>query len=163
MGYTFSRAREADSEQIFGLINRRIEWLRQMGIPQWDKIGYWKAFPKEYYMDAIRSGRLYVLRDEDTDAVAAVGVISQGDRGWDDRSDAMYLHNFATEVGIRGLGEVYLNQWERLAASLGKKRLRLDCGFDNSYLDGYYLYHGFRAVGRVSEDGYEGVLREKLI
>lgn len=159
--YRFLPAERGDAEAVFTLIRKRIQWMDETGIQQWNVEDYWEVFPESYYFSAIAEKRLYVLKNSDS-AVAA-GVLAFRDRGWEEREDAVYLHNFVTARNARGAGDRFLEEWAALAWRLGKRVLRLDCAEDNERLNRYYEERGFRAVGRVEDGDYTGTRREKIL
>ena len=56
---TFELAGEQAVDEVFGLILRRIDWMDEKGIRQWNVTGYAEAYPKTHYQEQARLGRLY--------------------------------------------------------------------------------------------------------
>ena len=48
---TFELAGEQAVDEVFGLILRRIDWMDEKGIRQWNVTGYAEAYPKTHYQD----------------------------------------------------------------------------------------------------------------
>ena len=91
----------------------------------------------------IQSGNMFVYRLE---GIAAASVMllwgdvgMWGEKEGDDGS-AVYIHKLCTGDTFRGrgVGKQVMTQVESFAQKNGKKRLRLDCPYDNPYLCGYY-------------------------
>ena len=45
---TFELAGEQAVDEVFGLILRRIDWMDEKGIRQWNVTGYAEAYPKTH-------------------------------------------------------------------------------------------------------------------
>ena len=98
MSYTFRAAKPSEIESIFGLYQKRIRWMDEKGIHQWNTTGYLKAYPVDYYIEQQTLGNLYVLADNNV-IVGAVVLLQEDDR-WSDKKDlsAFYVHNLVTDT-----------------------------------------------------------------
>lgn len=159
-GFSFEPARPEDMECIFELIDARIQWLEDRGIDQWDRQIYWEVYPRQYYEDARRHHRLFVLRDCH-DAVVGAVVSSDSDQRWEADQPARYLHNLVTASTAKGAGRAILRSCEEIARMQGCCRLRLDCVRSNEKLNQYYETQGFIWVGSCDDGAYQGNKREK--
>lgn len=159
--YIFTPAAEADLPAVFGLINDRIHWMDEQGIIQWNKSGYWKAWPPEHYRTAVREGRLFVLKDGGR--VAGSVTLNTVDPRWDDGANACYIHNLVAALDAHGAGDAILRFCEEKAIAEGRDFLRLDCSHTNPRLNEYYEAHGFVLVGESPGTVYSANLREKKL
>lgn len=164
--FTLGLAAMEDAEAVFSIIRERIRWMDEQGIRQWNAADYWAIFPESYYRDAIKAGRLLVLRDRLTGKVAAAGVYAHTDGFWNDldgREGAGYIHNFAASRAFPGAGSLMLEKVEGYARREGRAKFRLDCRAGNARLNAYYESRGYQAVGEVRDGGYHGIRREKKL
>ncbi len=163
MAYVFQEATSEEIEMIFELYKKRITWMDDVGIHQWNVTDYLRAYPIDYYSEQQRLGNLYVLKDNNM-IVGAV-VLLESDNRWLDRTaaSAYYVHNLVTSPDIPGAGRVMLAEVEKLAARSGKLYLRLDCAVDNAFLNEYYAKMGFVVAGHCEEGAYVGNRREKAL
>lgn len=67
MKYVLKKAEQTEVEQIFGLYLKRIQWMNDKGIDQWNKNGYLDDYPVTYYYEQQKAGRLYVMKIEEAD------------------------------------------------------------------------------------------------
>lgn len=147
--------------EMLRLIAKRIAWMDEMGIRQWNVMDYEAAFPPELFEAFSREGMVFGLR-ENAGPLLAAGVLTEADENWPDAAPALYLHNFVTEVAS-GAGAEFLRGAEDYARKMGMDYLRLDSAADNAGLSRYYESHGFRPVGTCKDGPYEGILREKKL
>jgi len=77
--------------------------------------------------------------------------------------DSYFVHNFATDPALNGVGSMMLEEAELLSAKQGKKYLRLDCPIHNNYLNDFYESRGYIKKGRCVDGAYTGILREKKL
>lgn len=159
----FKQAELKDMEQFYEIIDQRIRWMDEVGLKQWNHTGYWERYPKEYYLENMEAGRMFVLTEGGK--MLAVGVIYEEDERWVNSGDmpAYYLHHFATAVDAKGAGSAYLEMLEEHSRKMGKVRLRLDCAVDNPKLNEYYEAKGYYICGSCKDGPYEGITREKVL
>ncbi len=158
--FTFRQPKPEEAEQIFQLVVRRVEWMGQKGLRQWNCNGYLEAYPLEYYRQEI--GRFWVaLREE---AIVAAAAIFDQDDNWEPDKPAFYLHNLVSDPACPGAGGALLEFLELLARQKGMAALRLDSDESNWELGQYYERRGFLPQGRCSDGPYyAGILREKAL
>ncbi|MDO5544490.1 MAG: GNAT family N-acetyltransferase [Eubacteriales bacterium] len=161
--YLFREAAPDEVSQVFSLILKRMRWMDEKGIRQWNVTRYNEAYPQSYYAKRQRQRELFVLTNPQTDEVIGAAVLKQSDERWTDDAPAMYLHNFVTKVGSHGAGNTFLNCAEAYAASMGKVYIRLDSAEGNRALGRYYEEHGYLSAGTCEEGLYRGILRQKLL
>ena len=164
MEYLFSPAVRGDAEAVFSLIRQRIRWMDEVGIEQWNKEDYWKAFPPAHFYAAIEGKRLFVLTEQDSGQIVGAGVLAAHDDGWPkDDILSFYLHNFVTALDAPGVGNLFLQRCEQYARENGASVLRLDCEQSNRKLNQYYERHGYLAVGTLIDGPFTGTRREKRL
>lgn len=164
MSSKFRPALPSDIEEIFSLIAKRVYWMDEVGIQQWNATDYLTVYPREYYLSCQNNGELYLY--EDNGVVTGAFVLFNRDVRWkdnDDVSDACYLHNLATDPAVKGLGKTLIEEAEQITVERGRRRLRLDCAVDNPFLNDYYEKLGYKLCGECIDDLYIGNLREKYL
>lgn len=151
MEYWFELAAPEDVEPVFRLYERRISWMNDKNIRQWNTTGYLDAYPISYYREQQRRGNLCVLRGEDR--LAGAVVLLTEDERWADRAaePAYYVHNLVTSPAVPGAGRRILEEIERLGKDAGKCALRLDCAVDNAFLNAYYESGGYPPLRPLPE------------
>lgn len=165
MAYILRPAAAGDIDAVFALFERRVDWMNQRDIHQWNDTDYLNEYPKTYYQRQRELGNLYVLADNADGAVAGAVVLLQSDDRWLDRagSPAYYVHNLVTDPAARGAGRELLAQAEKLAVGHGKRFMRLDCAEDNAFLNRYYEGMGYLPAGTCEDGPYKGNRREKTL
>ena len=104
MKWTLQAAKDEPMEEVFGLYEKRVEWMKQRGLRQWDA-GYLAAYPLSYYQMQRDAGRLYLLKDAEGRLAGAAVLLSRDGRWPDgDRASACYVHNLVTDPDQRGAG-----------------------------------------------------------
>ena len=162
MTYRFEPAKPEEVPGVFSLFVRRVAWMKEKHICQWDQY-YLDVYPLSYYQSQQEKGRLYVLKEKERIAGAVV-LLSADDRWPDGQSaSAFYLHNLVTDPDVKGAGRELLRESEALALRQQKRFLRLDCSIYSVFLNHYYESAGFHLAGRCKEGTYEGNLREKAL
>lgn len=119
MGYVFRKASEAEIPAIFDLYVRRVAWMDEAGIHQWNETDYLSAYPQDYYREELQKGNLFVLENEAETLCGAV-VLLQDDERWEDEPEqrALYVHNLVTDRKQTGAGTRTLG---RAAGLRGRK------------------------------------------
>lgn len=164
MDYQFTLATETMLDQIYSLIEKRIKWMDEKGIKQWNVTDYTRIYPKTYYQKQIEENHVYVLVDSATTVVGAIVLLEEDER-WEDSPccKAYYLHNFVTDSQVKGVGKQILRAVEDLAIKKKKQKLRLDCAEGSAFLNQYYEGEGYQLVGTCIEGLYKGNKREKKL
>ena len=155
------RALPSDADRVLELIHRRIAWMDERGIHQWNEDAYLEVFPYAYFVRAADEGRLYVVRQGGE--LAGAFTLFEADARWEDRQPALYVHNLVSHPGRRGAGRAALRFCEEEARRRGVDRLRLDCIASNRELNAFYDTLGFRFAGTCAVGWYRGILREKRL
>ena len=165
MPYIFGNAEEREINDVFALYRKRVDWMDKAGIRQWNTTGYLTAYPPAYYREQEAAGTLYVLRRKDTGLPVGAVVLLSSDAGWPDSDtvSAFYLHRLVTDPAVRGAGKRLIAEAEKLAVSVRKTRVRLDCAADNAFLNRYYEALGYLPCGLCTDGPYTGIRREKLL
>ena len=71
----FGKADERHVDAFLELIAERIEWMNAVGIDQWNNNHYHERYPKEYFLDVARSGKMYMLSNKDDGKMVAGAVL----------------------------------------------------------------------------------------
>ncbi len=161
--YALRPARPEEIGEIFSLYEKRVRWMDEKGIRQWNDSDYLNIYPADYYRKMREKDCLYVLTDAATGKIAGAGVLLAEDERWAESEDepAFYVHNLATDSSAPGAGRALLAAAEALGQAHGKRYMRLDCAVDSAFLNGYYESLGYRAVGQCEDGPYVGVKRQK--
>ena len=161
MEHTFRSAEFSDIHAVFQLYKKRIQWMNEKGIRQWNETGYLDAYPVDYYREHQSLGNLYVL--EENNAIIGAVVLLQEDDRWGEKTNlsAFYVHNLVADTKAHGAGKEILLEVERIARNKGKRCVRLDCAADNTFLNDYYSSLGYEIAGTCQEGTYIGNRREK--
>ena len=91
-----------DVPTILALLQKRIDWMDEKGLYQWNKTAYLTVYPAEYFAERIGENSVFLAMDGDK----AIGVIAlfDVDPRWDNDKDAYYVHHLATDPAYPGLG-----------------------------------------------------------
>lgn len=100
MSYCFEKAISEETASIFALYEKRVKWMDECGIRQWNTTDYLNVYPIDYYEQEIKSGNLFVVKSENR-IIRAV-VLLQSDDRWPDKADspAYYIHNLVTDYDL---------------------------------------------------------------
>lgn len=167
--YLFREIKKEEIPQMFQIILERMKWMDDKGIKQWNVTKYDEVYPPSYYEEKRRKGEVFVLEDTSINQIVCVGVLKEEDDRWQQECSgfhegtAFYLHNFATKVGKKEIGTVFLQLAEEYAAKKGKDYFRLDSADDNETLTQYYERQGYVPVGKCEDGLYTGILRQKKL
>lgn len=161
--YLFREITKDEIPQMFSMILQRMKWMDETGIKQWNVTNYDKYYPKEYYENERKNGNVFVLVDKASGEIVCAAVLLESDTRWEDNTPAIYIHNFVSRIGEKGVGTIFLQYVEKYAVGKEKEYLRLDSSEDNEKLAQYYESLGFLAVGKCEEGIYNGILRQKVL
>ena len=163
MSLVFEKANCDEIDSVFTLYKKRVAWMDEAGIRQWNVTDYLGAYPKSYYEEQLHNDNLFVLR-EDCQIIGAV-VLLQNDDRWSDKAkaSAYYIHNLVTEPAYKGAGKIILEEAAKLALCNNKQYIRLDCAVDNRFLNEYYESLGYHFAGNCEDGPYKGNRREKVL
>lgn len=159
--YIFRMVKQQEIPEIFALIMRRVAWMDQVGIRQWNTTKYDERYPLCYYEQRRLKNELFVLEDGTTGKILCVGALFHDDERWQDPESAFYLHHLASDVDAKGAGSIFLSYAEAYTAGQGKRYLRLDSAVGNKKLEVFYSSRGYVEAGFCKDGLYEGVLRQK--
>lgn len=153
------RAVLGDVPAILALLQKRIDWMDEKGLYQWNKTAYLTVYPASYFAERIGENSVFLAMEGET----AVGVMAlfDIDPRWEADKDAYYVHHLATDPAYPGLGKEMLTFAETYARNAGKEVLRLDSQKVNDTLSQYYEALGYPAVGECIDGAYVGIKREK--
>ena len=157
----FEKATHEDLDEIMMLIQKRIDWMDDNNIHQWNTTNYFECYPSSYFENLAAKGQLYVVKEKNLNRVIGAVALLKQDKRWNDNVPSYYIHNLVSDAGFSGIGARIIECCEELALKDGKERLRLDCQSSNEKLQAYYNDLGFKCVGRVEEGNYRGIKMEK--
>lgn len=160
---TIRPAREEDVPAVMALLQRRIDWMDEKGLYQWNKTGYLTCYPPAHFQRLIREELVFAAWTDGT--LTGVMALLARDPRWPNGDDgrALYVHHLATDPDRPGLGREMLAWAEDYARKQGKIFLRLDSQQANHALSRYYDSLGYSPVGTCVDGSYEGILREKAL
>ena len=163
MERTLRLAKSSDVDAIFLLYKKRVRWMDEKGIQQWNVTSYLDAYPLEYYIRQQSLGNLYVFAENNI--IMGAVVLLQEDERWKENAKlpAFYVHNLVTDIRAKNAGRNILSKAEAIARQEGKLFVRLDCAADNAFLNGFYNSLGYEVVGTCQDGAYIGNLREKAL
>lgn len=161
--YSFQKAINEDIDEVLILIKKRIKWMDENNISQWNKTNYLKHYPRNYYEELVSKGQLYVVKYGDLNSVIGSIALFEQDKRWNDSSQSYFIRNLVTNIGVSGIGAAIIKFCEQMAIKHGKNKIRLDCQASNHKLNEYYSGLGFEYVGMVQEGNYTGIKREKKL
>lgn len=159
--YLFRKIEKQEIPAMFALIMRRVAWMDTVGIRQWNTTDYAGRYPLAYYEERRQKDEVFVLEDKKTGELVCVGALFHTDDRWPEPESALYLHHFASEPEVKGVGSIYLQAAERYAKAQGKRYMRLDSAVGNQTLEAYYTCRGYVEAGRCVDGLYQGILRQK--
>lgn len=146
---TIRQARTDDLAKLVDMYMAAQRWLAEIGSDQWSNNSEEKT--RSRLGESIERGSCWIAEIERV----PVGMITVDDNAdpefWksqDDPDSALYVHRMVVDrlaVG-KGIGGSLLDWAEDLAASLGRKWLRLDAWRTNAPLHAYYRRQGFDQV-----------------
>lgn len=161
--YIFRKIEKEEIPKMFKLILRRIKWMNEKEIKQWNTTKYEEVYPLSYYEEKSEKGELFVLENIFTKEIVSGAVLKEKDNRWQDCTPSFYLHNFVSKLGEKDTGTIFLNFAEKYAVQRGKIFFRLDSAETNKILAEYYKSHGFYQAGKCEEGLYKGILWEKKL
>ena len=121
--YIFQKAMNEDIDEILILIQKRIKWMDENNISQWNKTNYLKYYPQNYYEELVSKGQLYVVKYGDLNSVIGAFALLEQDKCWNDSSQSYYIHNLVTDIGVSGIGATIIKFCEQLLLNMVKIKL----------------------------------------
>ncbi len=163
--YALRLARAEEIADIFSLYEKRIRWMDEKGIRQWNAVDYLSVYPADYYRKMREKRCLYVLADTAAGKIVGAAVLLSEDERWagSEEEVSYYMHNLVADTSAPGAGRALLAAAEALGRARGKRYMRLDCAADSAFLNGYYEALGYYAVGKCQDGPYVGVKRQKAL
>jgi GNAT superfamily N-acetyltransferase len=148
--YVMHQAVPADLDDVMGLLNERMWWLRQRGSEQWNTGRDFRV----KIVDSIDRRNTWLLRDGNA-SIGTLTLTPQGDPDfWTSeelRDSALYVGKMASAVCRRGegLGWLMLSWAQDWAARSGFDLLRWDVWRTNGQLQDYYRSVGGQYIRTV--------------
>lgn len=162
-GNIFRQGTVNDVPYIMKLIKKRIDWMDYKGINQWNKTHYIEHYPTNYYIQAAKEGKLYVLSNIENQIIASAVLLTKDIRWEQNISSAYYIHNLVSSIEKKNAGKEIIQYIEELARLQEKDYVKLDCAVDNQKLNQWYEMLGYKYVGTITDGEYKGGLREKRL
>lgn len=150
-----------DIDNIILLIKKRINWMNEKNIKQWNTTNYLDFYNNEYFTSKVENNELYVIKH--SEKILGAVVLLSNDPGWNDNNKAIYVHNLVSDIESKNIGKTILINVEKIAKQKNISFIRLDCQIDNIRLNEYYEDLGYKIVGTCNEGKYKGNKREKKI
>ncbi len=156
-------AQPEELTDIFALYQKRVDWMDESGLAQWNTTDYLEVYPPGYYEAQQQAGHLYVL-EEQGDIAAAVVLLEEDER-WPEaeRGSFWYIHNLVANQNFPGAGKRALELAEAEALAAGRQALRLDCAVDSVFLNAWYGRQGYEPAGEFEDGPYTGRRMEKKL
>ncbi len=148
-----------DIPAIIDLLKKRIQWMDEKNLYQWNKTDYLGVYPPAYFEKRVAEQVVYVAC-QNQNLLGVMALFGQDPR-WPTQTKTRYVHHLATDPGCPGLGKTMLQFAEELVLKEGGTTLRLDCQTVNHALNRYYENLGYLHVGTCIDGAYEGNLMEK--
>ena len=73
------KAEAQDLDALIALIKRRMAWMDEQGIRQWNSTDYLGVYPPSYFLSRIEAGEIFVAQDEEICGMAA--LLEEDDAG----------------------------------------------------------------------------------
>lgn len=71
-------------------------------------------------------------------------------------NDTVYVHHLASDIRYKGIGRIMLQEIREIGKVHFKKYVRLDNIATNKKLNEYYEKNGFKQIGVVEPENYDG-------
>ncbi len=159
MELEFRQAVREDIPAITALIKKRIDWMDNNGIHQWNETKYLEVYDRAYFEKNISC--FYLAYD--AGALVGLEALYETDPRWPDGLRAIYVHHLTSAENGRGIGTALLKFAEREALERGIDLMRLDSDRDNTRLEAYYTALGYEEKDSFTEGLYHGTRREKYL
>ena len=75
MKYDFAPAASGEIAAAFSLYEKRVRWMDEQGIRQWNVTDYLNVYPQAYYRRQAEMGSLYVLKETESGAIVGAAVL----------------------------------------------------------------------------------------
>lgn len=126
--YVLLKGIKKDVDEVYGLIKKRVKWMDDNNINQWNKTNYLNSYPKEYFEEKALSEQLYVMKDKSSSKIVGAVVLLEEDKRWvTDSTKSYYIHNLVSDANLLGVGTIIMKLCEKLVIKNGKDRVQLDC------------------------------------
>ncbi|MFD5113728.1 GNAT family N-acetyltransferase [Streptomyces sp. NPDC058391] len=146
-------AQPGDLAKLLAFREEAAAWLRGLGSDQWSR-----PYPADRLLATIRSGTVFMLRDDETTA-ATITLTPDAEMGlWTDAEltePSMFVNKLTvarTHAG-QNVGGRLLDWAADRSHRAGAEWLRLDAWTTNEGLQRYYLRQGFEHIRTVREGG----------
>ncbi len=118
--YVFRKIIQEEIPSMFSLVLKRIVWMDENNIRQWNVTNYAEAYPENYYYEQYENGNVFVLEEEKTGEIVCAAILQETDKRWNDNVPSIYLHNFVSKVGAKSAGTIFLELCRKICCYAGK-------------------------------------------
>ena len=103
MELVFEQAQINNIPEAYSIIEKRVQWMENKGIRQWNTTDYLNTYPLAYFEAHQKAGNLYIAKDAVSDKVLGLMVLMPHDTRWEgyEESDSYFVHNFATDPEVK--------------------------------------------------------------
>lgn len=150
-----------DIPEIIGILENRVNWLKEKRINQWND-GYTSKYNYQYFEDKMKKGDDVYIVFHDEKPTACMMLEKKSDFFKDVFTfNCCYVRHLASIE--KGAGEILLNFAEDLCLQSGKSFLNTNCNRENEKLVSYYKERGFLIVGEGVKKSYPYYLLVKQL
>lgn len=155
------KAKEGEAAAVVELIEKRIRWMDEKQISQWNKEDYLSIYPPSYFEKLVREGAMFVAVCGKQ--IAGAAAVLTRDSAWEADRPAFYVHHLVTDTAYPGTGKALLAFIEAYGREQGMDAVRLDAKKGAEALGKFYDGLGYEVVGERREGDYVGERREKVL
>ena len=158
--YTYEFVQEHELTKVINIIKKRIEWMDEKGLKQWNDGDYLEYYSPEYFLNKIQSKEMLAMKEHEK-IIGIVGFFYDDER-WNHDEAFIYLHHLATDPNYHNIGKTYVKACEDIAKQMGKLGIRLDCQKGTDAINRFYDDMGYLSKGEIISGGYVGICKEKV-
>lgn len=82
MELIFEQAQFNNIPEAYSIIEKRVQWMENKGIRQWNTTDYLNTYPIAYFEAQQKAGNLYIAKDAVSDKVLGLMVLMPHDTRW---------------------------------------------------------------------------------
>lgn len=150
-GLSVRKATHEDVNDILSIIQGRCKWLDEKQIEQWNTT---RTYQEDYYKQKIDDDKFYVGVYQDK--VVGTFMMQKSTHYADEEDNIIYIHHLAADKNYPGIGFEMFSEIKKLARSNNVHTIRLDSIATNEKLSGYYERLGFKKIGEIKAEHYDG-------
>lgn len=158
--YTYEFVQEHELMNVISIIKKRIKWMDEKGMKQWNDGDYLEYYSPSYFLSKIQNKEMLAMK-ENGKTIGIVGFFYDDER-WNHDDSYVYLHHLATDPEYHGIGKTFVKVCEDIAKQMNKLGIRLDCQKGNDAINRFYDDMGYLSKGEIISGGYVGIRKEKI-